>query len=135
MQAAARPERDAGWTALQVMVVDDNVDAAEMLAMFLETSGHRVSIEHHALQVVNRAQALVPDVFLLDIGLPDLDGYALARQIRAVPKLAGAVLVAITGYGDEQARQEASAAGFDHHFVKPIETARLMDLLDTLAIS
>ena len=132
---ATRHERDAGWTALQVMVVDDNVDAAEMLAMFLETTGHRVSIEHHALQVVNRAQALVPDVFLLDIGLPDLDGYALARQIRAVPKLAGAVLIAVTGYGDEQARQEASAAGFDHHFVKPIETAKLIALLDTLAVA
>ena len=133
--AAAGQGRAAGWTALQVMVVDDNVDAAEMLAMFLETTGHRVAIEHHALQVVNRAQALVPDVFLLDIGLPDLDGYALARQIRAVPALAGAVLVAVTGYGDEQARQEASAAGFDHHFVKPIESAKLMELLDTLAIS
>ena len=84
--------------------------------------------------MVNRAQALVPDVFLLDIGLPDLDGYALARQIRAVPKLAGAVLIAVTGYGDEQARQEASAAGFDHHFVKPIETAKLIALLDTLAV-
>ena len=132
--AAAGQGRAAGWTALQVMVVDDNVDAAEMLAMFLETTGHRVAIEHHALQVVNRAQALVPDVFLLDIGLPDLDGYALARQIRAVPALAGAVLVAVTGYGDEQARQEASAAGFDHHFVKPIETAKLIALLDTLAV-
>ena len=117
------------------MVVDDNVDAAEMLAMFLETTGHRVAIENNALQVIARARAHPPGVFLLDIGLPDLDGYALARQIRAVPKLAGAVLVAITGYGDEQARQEASAAGFDHHFVKPIETARLMELLDTLAIS
>ena len=135
LQAAARQERAAGWAALQVMVVDDNVDAAEMLAMFLETTGHQVAIEHHALEVIERAQAAPPDVFLLDIGLPDLDGYALARQIRAVPKLAGAVLVAITGYGDEQARQEASAAGFDHHFVKPIETARLMELLDTLAIS
>lgn len=132
--AAAGQGRMAGWTALQVMVVDDNVDAAEMLAMFLETTGHRVSIEHHALQVLNRAQALVPDVFLLDIGLPDLDGYALARQIRAVPALAGAVLIAVTGYGDEQARQEASAAGFDHHFVKPIETARLIALLDILAV-
>ncbi|MGK5025790.1 hybrid sensor histidine kinase/response regulator [Janthinobacterium sp. RB2R34] len=133
-QAAAKLERGAGWSALQVMVVDDNVDAAEMLAMFLETAGHRVVIEHHALQVVKRAQALVPDVFLLDIGLPDLDGYALARQIRALPALAGAVLIAVTGYGDEQARQEASAAGFDHHFVKPIETARLIALLDTLAV-
>ena len=133
-QATARQERGAGWSALQVMVVDDNVDAAEMLAMFLETTGHQVFIEHHALQVLQRTQTCVPDVFLLDIGLPDLDGYALARQIRAVPKLAGAVLVAITGYGDEQARQEASAAGFDHHFVKPIETARLIALLDTLAV-
>ncbi|WP_141213198.1 ATP-binding protein [Janthinobacterium sp. PC23-8] len=135
VHAEASRERGAGWRALRVMVVDDNVDAAEMLAMLLETTGHQVAIEHHALQVVNRAQACVPDVFLLDIGLPDLDGYALARQIRAAPELAGAVLIAITGYGDEQARQEASAAGFDHHFVKPIETARLLALLDTLALA
>lgn len=129
---ATRQERGAGCRALQVMVVDDNVDAAQMLAMFLATTGHKVTTEHKALEVVKRAQGLLPDVFLLDIGLPDLDGYALARQIRAVPALAGAVLIAVTGYGDEQARQQAIAAGFDHHFVKPVETAQLLALLDTL---
>ena len=134
-QAAASQGRAAGWTALQVMVVDDNVDAAEMLAMFLETTGHRVAIENNALQVIARARAHPPGVFLLDIGLPDLDGYALARQIRAVPELAGAVLVAVTGYGDEQARQNAIEAGFDHHFVKPIETGKLIALLDQLAVA
>lgn len=134
-QAAASQGRAAGWTALQVMVVDDNADAAEMLAMFLETTGHRMAIENNALQVIARARAHPPGVFLLDIGLPDLDGYALARQIRAVPELAGAVLVAVTGYGDEQARQNAIEAGFDHHFVKPIETGKLIALLDKLAVA
>jgi CheY-like chemotaxis protein len=121
---------------LQVMVVDDNVDAADMLAMFVETLGHHVAIEHdslQALQVLERLQAFHPDVFLLDIGLPDLDGYELARRIRAMPAVAGAVLVAVTGDGDEQARQQATAAGFDHHFVKPLDTGQLIVLLDQVS--
>jgi len=73
-----------------------------------------------------------PDVCLLDIGLPDLDGYELARRIRAAPLGQRARLVAITGYGDEQARQRAIDAGFDHHFVKPVGTERLLALLDSM---
>ncbi len=117
-------------SVLQVMVVDDNVDAADMLAMFVETMGHRVVIEHDSSRALARLNAFHPHVFLLDIGLPDMDGYELARRIRANPAVAGALLVAVTGYGDEQARRQATAAGFDRHFVKPLDTDSLLALLD-----
>jgi len=119
--------------ALRVMVVDDNVDAAEMLAMFVDAMGHQVVTEYGSLEALDRLGTFHPDVFLLDIGLPDLDGYGLARRIRATPAVAGALLVAVTGYGDEQARQQASAAGFNHHFVKPLDTAQLVTLLDQVS--
>lgn len=123
----------ASGSALKVMVVDDNVDAAEMLAMFVETMGHTVVIEHDSQRALARLQGFHPDLFLLDIGLPDLDGYELARRIRALPHVAGARVVAVSGYGDEQARQQASAAGFDHHFVKPLDTAHLITLLEQVS--
>jgi signal transduction histidine kinase/ActR/RegA family two-component response regulator len=128
--AADLDERAMAGSTLKVMVVDDNVDAAEMLAMFVETMGHHVVIEHDSLQALERLHAFHPHVFLLDIGLPDMDGYELARRIRAIPAVAGALLVAVTGYGDEQARRQAAAAGFDRHFVKPLDTDQLLALLD-----
>jgi signal transduction histidine kinase/ActR/RegA family two-component response regulator len=131
--AVCCPPQGASSGALQVMVVDDNVDAADMLAMFVETMGHTVVIEHDSHKALDRLQAFHPDLFLLDIGLPDLDGYELARRIRAIPHVAGALLVAVTGYGDEQARQQASAAGFDHHFVKPLDTDHLIALLEQVS--
>ena len=115
------------------MVVDDNEDAAAMLAMFLEIHGHQVLTEDDPARVVERALVFRPHVCLLDIGLPGMDGYELARRLRATPGLDGVVLIAVTGYGDEQARQQATAAGFDHHFVKPVDPARLVALVGTLA--
>ena len=119
--------------ALRAMVVDDNEDAADMLAMFLEIHGHQVLTEDDPARVVERALAFKPHVCLLDIGLPGMDGYELARRLRATPGLDGVVLIAVTGYGDEQARQQATIAGFDHHFVKPIDPASLVALVATLA--
>jgi PAS domain S-box-containing protein len=119
----------ASMHALKVMVVDDNVDAAQMLAMFVEALGHRVFIEHGSLKALERAKAEVPDVCLLDIGLPDMDGNELARCLRDQPETAGAVLVAVTGYGQEQDRSNAFDAGFDHHFIKPIDSKKLAKLL------
>jgi PAS domain S-box-containing protein len=117
---------------LKVLVVDDNVDAAQMLAMFLETLGHRVFVEHESGMALERAKLESPDICLLDIGLPDMDGHELARRLRAQPQTANAVLTAITGYGQEQDRRNILDAGFDHHFVKPVDTARLADLLNSL---
>jgi CheY-like chemotaxis protein len=120
--------------ALKLMVVDDNIDAADMLAMYLETSGHEVLVEHGSRTALARARRERPDVFLLDIGLPDMDGNELARQLRSVPELASACLIAVTGYGQEQDREMTAAAGFDHHFVKPVDMSTLTTLLAEISV-
>ncbi len=107
--------------ALRVMVVDDNVDAAQMLAALLEVQGHAVSVEYDGCGALARARSEHPDVLLLDIGLPDIDGYELARRLRAQPENARAMLVALTGYGQQQDREEAKQAGFDRYLVKPAD--------------
>lgn len=114
---------------LRLMVVDDNADAASMLAMFLEAMGHHVVVEHGARRALERARIELPHVCLLDIGLPDVDGHELARRLRAQPETARSVLIAVTGYGQELDRQHALASGFDHHLVKPVDTGKLIALL------
>jgi CheY-like chemotaxis protein len=115
--------------ALRVLVVDDNVDAASMLAMVLENLGHHVTVEHSSRAALVRARRERPDVCILDIGLPDIDGNELARQLHAQPETAGAVLIAVTGYGHDSDRRQSLAAGFAHHLVKPADTNRLADIL------
>ncbi|MDQ3058289.1 MAG: ATP-binding protein [Pseudomonadota bacterium] len=124
--------QDAAWQAqspLRVMIVDDNADAAQMLAMFLQALGHEVLVEYSARQALERARTESPDVCLLDIGLPEIDGNELAQRIRAQPENANAVLIAITGYGQENDRETALAAGFSHHLVKPVDPMKLAALL------
>ena len=116
--------------SLRVMVVDDNVDAAVTLSMLLESSGHRVAVEHDALRALVLARQLVPQVCLLDIGLPEIDGLELARRLRAQPETMEALLIAVTGYGQQRDREQILAAGFDHHLVKPIDIRQLYALLD-----
>jgi signal transduction histidine kinase/CheY-like chemotaxis protein len=127
--APAAPLHDTQAAApdggVSIMVVDDNVDAAATLAMLLEASGHRVMVEHEPLHALERARKEQPRVCLLDIGLPGMDGYELARHLRAQPETSRALLVAITGYGQDSDRLLATEAGFDRHLVKPID-------LDTL---
>ncbi len=113
----------------RLLVVDDNVDAARMLAMFLESAGHEAMVEYNATSALVRARAEAPDVCLLDIGLPDMDGNELARHLRAQTETANAVLIAITGYGQELDREKTAAAGFNHHFVKPVDMEQLLGLL------
>ena len=115
--------------SLRVLVVDDNEDAAAMLASLLEATGHEVMVEHASKRALERARIERPDVCLLDLGLPEMDGNELARCLRAQPETADSVLVAITGYGQEEDRKNTLAAGFDHHLVKPVDTARLVSLL------
>jgi CheY-like chemotaxis protein len=117
---------------LKVLVVDDNVDAAETLGLLLASEGHEVVVEHESLRALERARSVRPDVCLLDIGLPGIDGRELARRLRADPATAAALLVAITGYGQQKDRDEAFAAGFHHHLVKPLDFERLLGLLDEL---
>jgi signal transduction histidine kinase/ActR/RegA family two-component response regulator len=129
LERADGAQRVVNEGALRVLVVDDNTDAADMLAMLVEASGHRAGVEHHPLQALERARVLRPEACLLDIGLPGMDGYELAQPARQIPGLAQTLLIAVTGYGRPEDREDARAAGFDHHFVKPVDTARLVDLL------
>ncbi|MCA1247132.1 response regulator, partial [Massilia sp. MS-15] len=115
---------------LTVLIVDDNVDAAETLGLLLATQGHEVVVEHEPLRALERARSVAPDVCLLDIGLPGIDGRELARRLRAQRETAGALLVAVTGYGQQQDRDEALAAGFQHHLVKPVDVDALLRVLE-----
>jgi CheY-like chemotaxis protein len=110
-------------------VVDDNADAAELLSLFLEEQGHTVIVEHGAGAALERVGRSAPDVCLLDIGLPNMDGNALARRLRAMPALRGVRLIAISGYGTWKDRSTALAAGFDHYLIKPVDMAELLNLL------
>ena len=114
---------------LRIAVVDDNEDAAVMLAMYLESCGHQVSVYDSAEHALAGLPAYRPDICLLDIGLPGMNGFDLARALRAHPATAGAMLVAITGYAQERDRQDASAAGFDDLYAKPVDLALLAETL------
>jgi CheY-like chemotaxis protein len=136
-QAESRSEIEltpAPAAALRMMVVDDNADAAHTLAMFLEAEGHEVVVEYDAENALARARDVVPRVCLLDIGLPDIDGNELARRLRSMPETAKSVLIAVTGYGQEHDRANAFAAGFDYHFVKPVDTSKLATVLAEISM-
>jgi signal transduction histidine kinase/CheY-like chemotaxis protein len=113
----------------RVLVVDDNVDAATALAMMLRIAGHETRIAHDGVAALEAGAAFRPDVILLDIGLPCLNGYDAARRVRGEPWGAHVVLVAVTGWGAEEDRRRAREAGFDFHLVKPVETTALEDVL------
>jgi signal transduction histidine kinase len=115
-----------------ILVVDDNVDAAETLAMALELLGHTVRTAHSGSEALAQANALRPSLILLDIGLPDMNGYEVARRIRAESWGSDITLVAATGWSQEADRQRAQVAGFDDHMVKPIEFNRLIELLEKI---
>jgi PAS domain S-box-containing protein len=120
---------------LKVLVVDDNVDAAAMLSMLLEASGHHVVAEHGARQALERASLESFDVCLLDIGLPEMDGHELAQRLRAQAPTAKAVLISVTGYGQENDRKKALAAGFNHHLTKPVDIRKLTSILADIRAS
>jgi len=126
---AARSLSRNGTAPLRILVVDDNVDAASMLSMLLEVDGHQVATEYGSLAALERARIDAPQVCILDIGLPGMDGNELAQRLRALPQTAGAVLVAVTGYGQENDRKQTLASGFDHHLVKPVDTEQLAAIL------
>jgi PAS domain S-box-containing protein len=113
----------------RILVVDDYADAAESLTMLLQAEGHAVETADCGLKALERAQAFRPQVVLLDIGLPDLDGYEVARRLRALPETHDAVLVALTGYGQTEDRERSRSAGFNHHLLKPVNFEKLSDLL------
>jgi len=116
---------------LRILVADDNVDAADTLAELLRASGHDVHTEYDGVAAIRAARSHRPDVVLLDIGLPKLNGYDTAREIRAIDPQNPVVLVAVTGWGQDEDRRRSRQAGFDHHLVKPLDP----ELLDRVLAS
>ena len=119
----------AGAPALDVLIADDNLDFATSLGAVLETLGHRVTLTHDGEAALAAAQAHPPAVAFLDIGMPRLNGYDLARRLRAAEATRSTMLVAITGWGQQSDRQRAAEAGFDHHLVKPVELEQVLPLI------
>lgn len=117
---------------LNILVVDDNADAAQMLAMYLEAAGHVVMVEYDSENGLKQASLNRPDICILDIGLPGMDGKEMARRLRGDPALSSIALIALTGYGQESDRREAISAGFNHYLIKPVDLAILGNLLKAL---
>lgn len=116
-----------------VLVVDDNVDAALMMAMFLQAYGAETAVENHPIAALERNEKTTFDVFILDIGLPEIDGHELARRLLQRPGNAASVFVALTGYGTEEDKRKSAAAGFHYHFVKPLNFERFLRVFPWLA--
>jgi CheY-like chemotaxis protein len=129
--AQGAPARSAarGARAVDIMVVDDNRDAAESLAALLEACGHKVRIANDGNEALRQAASNPPEVFIHDIGLPGMNGYDLARHLRKLPGAARSLLIALTGYSQAHDRVLSKAAGFAHHFVKPIDMGELAKIL------
>jgi PAS domain S-box-containing protein len=133
---AAQPEQNrAGREAhaapfgRRVLVVDDNIDSADSMAMLLRATGHEVETAHDGPGALERAPQYLPEYVLLDIGLPGMNGYTVAERLRALPGLGGVKLIAMTGYGQEDDRRRSREAGFDHHLVKPVDFDTLCAIL------
>ena len=126
---AERPAGGSPHGALRLLIVDDNRDAAETLGMYLGAMGHDIHVAFGGLDALARVAAIRPDACLLDVGLPDMNGYELARRLRALPETRDAAMIAITGYGSKSDREHSAAAGIGHHLTKPVDTEMLNRLL------
>ncbi len=118
----------------RILLVDDNEDAAELLSMLLADAGHTVRIAHDAATALSLAPDMQPEVALLDIGLPVMDGYQLGSELRRRLGPRTPALVALTGYGQDKDRQRTADAGFAAHLVKPIDPEQLLNVIDTLVM-
>jgi CheY-like chemotaxis protein len=129
LPAAEPPEVREPVTALagepgfrqRILVVDDNIDAAESLGTMLAYSGHDVRVAHGGVEALSTAREFVPNVMILDLGMPEMDGYAVARAVRSDPRFASTRLIALSGYGQPDDRRRTADVGFDEHLVKPVE--------------
>ena len=120
-------------TSQRVLVVDDNKDAADTLGMLLKMLGAEVAVAHDGLAALQTVNTHRPTVVFLDLSMPGLDGYEVARRIRRLPEARNTMLVALSGWGQDRDRRQAEAAGFDCHLVKPAEFAAVQALLQTVA--
>ncbi|HYQ91509.1 MAG TPA: PAS domain S-box protein, partial [Candidatus Competibacteraceae bacterium] len=124
--------QESAPTRLRLLVADDNKDAATSLSLLLQMTGHEVAIAYDGLEAVDKAATFRPDVVLLDLGMPKLDGYEAARRIRAQPWGKEMILIAVTGWGQDGDRRRTQEAGFDYHLVKPVDPDVLEKLLAEL---
>jgi len=113
----------------RILVADDNADAAEALALQLRLEGHEVRIALNGIQALAATKAFVPEVVLMDLGMPQMDGYETAREIRRLPLGGQVALIALTGWGQQQDRRRTLEAGFDTHLVKPVAQRDLMEAI------
>jgi CheY-like chemotaxis protein len=120
-------------TGLRILLIDDNVDAAESLEVLLRGDGHDVRVCHDGHGGVEVARAFRPHIVFVDIGMPGMNGHETARQLRRVPEIAGATLVALTGYAREEDRRVSREVGIDRHWLKPIDVDALKELLASVA--
>jgi CheY-like chemotaxis protein len=127
--APAEPPR----ASRRILLVEDNVDAAEAMLLLLRELGHDVRVVHDGADALDAAVSFEPQVVLLDIGLPGIDGYELARRMRATPRVANALIVAVSGYGQEKDRLRSAAAGFDAHLVKPVDPRAVVAVISGAA--
>jgi CheY-like chemotaxis protein len=128
--AAEAPVPDGTSThRRRVLVADDNVDAGESLAMLLRLDGHQVELARNGPEALELYERMRPDIAILDIGMPGLSGYDVARRIRQHKDANGVKLIALTGWGQESDKKRAMASGFDHHFTKPVEPTALVALI------
>jgi CheY-like chemotaxis protein len=127
---ASAPHRHSDATAsCRVLIADDNHDAAVSLSMLLQAMGHDTRVVHDGIEALEEAEIFRPDIVLLDIGMPRLDGYETARRLVARPWAAATQIVAVTGWGQEADRQRAKEAGFHRHLVKPVDLDALRDVM------
>jgi CheY-like chemotaxis protein len=124
---------DVRGPSLRVLVVDDNVDAAHTLTVLLKKSGHEVQEANDGPSALEAALGFRPNLIVLDIGLPGMNGFEVAKKIRNEPELAEVVLVAMTGYGQEADKQRSRESGFDHHLVKPASFDDVKRILATVS--
>ena len=143
MRLSSRPKADISQSllsdkaivpSLRVLVVDDNVDAAEALGLLLQATGYVARMAYDGVSAVKVALESRPNVVLLDIGLPGLDGYEVAKRLRQDASLDGVVLIAMTGYGQATDKLRSQVAGFNHHLVKPADFSKVQQVLATVSV-
>lgn len=121
---------DSSGQRRRVLLVDDNVDFVSTLKILLSTMGHDIRIAHDGVTAQSVAREFQPEFAFLDIGMPGMNGYDLARHLRQSPETANAILVAVTGWGQDKDRQLSKSAGFNHHLVKPVELSQVMEIIE-----
>jgi CheY-like chemotaxis protein len=126
--AASRPKS----RSRRYLIVDDNADSSEALKLLLEFRGHTVQVVHDGREALAAARSFSPEVILLDVGLPGLDGFEVVKQLRSSPETANLLVIATTGYGREEDRARCLAAGFNHHFAKPLDVDNIQAIVEQL---